>query len=188
MAEWIRVKNLGDKALNLAYNNRSTIIPPGGEGLVDREAAATHLGCWWAIPGGRRVFDAQGKVIGHEPAREDEVKRVKALYGCFPGGPAEQEWDERKPKVEIYDDGGKVSTVIDDPEGASVPITEVNEGQMRESLLRMQQQMAEMRAQLDSQEFPVQLPPADSPHNAPNKRRRPAEVRPADLQAVEGAD
>ena len=46
MADIVVVRNKGKKDLHLAYNSKATVVPVGGEALVDRECAAIYFGDW----------------------------------------------------------------------------------------------------------------------------------------------
>lgn len=184
--EFVRVKNLDDKPLRITYNSIPTVIAPGGWGFVNREAAAIHFGVWQSVVGGRPID------------RVEEYKRIRGLYGCFPGmtpDPAGPKWEDVKPKVEIYEMNSEtpVANVIDDPEGENIPVTERgDEAHLRAQMAAMQDALADMQVKLDKSELisaamtSPELPPADSPDTAPRRRRQEPKIEGArlDEQAV----
>lgn len=156
---------------------------------MDKEAACAHFGVWWSVKGGRPID------------RTDEYARIRGLYGCFQGGPANENapsWEEIKPKVEIYELSGageyrKVSSVIDDPEGEHIPITErEDEPHLRSQMAAMQEALNEMAQKLETSDAIVaahtapDLPPADSPDNAPKRRRQAPRIEGARLDEAAG--
>lgn len=180
MADLVRVRNLDSKSLRIAYNSQPTVIGAGQDGFVDREAACAHFGVWWSVKGGRPID------------RTEEYGRVRGLYGSFPGAPQDANtpsWEDVKPKVEIYElDGTKVSTVIEDPEGEAIPVTErQDEGHMRATVEKMREQLEEMQRKLDTSETIVaahtapELPAEDSPDTAPRRKRQPGKIEAARL-------
>lgn len=179
MADLVRVRNVGKKPERIAYNSQVTVINPGQDGFVDREAACAKYGVWWSVVGGRPLD------------RHQEYLRIRGLYGCFPGAPAGEgspEWEVVKPRVEIYEmDGKKVSTVVDDPQGTEIPVTERDdEAHMRVVVSEMQEQLKSMQSQLDTKDQiisagSIDLPPADAPDNAPRRMRRTPVAQPPRL-------
>lgn len=171
--DMVRVRNLGDENLRIAYDSKATVIPPGQDGFVAKEAACAHFGVWWSQPGGRPID------------RKEEARRVKGLYGCFPGSPVEGDWENSKPKVEIYEmDGTRVSTVIEDPEGVNLPVTErQDDSHLRTTVQAMQEQLEKMQSQLDqkdsiiSQGIATELPQEDTPDTAPKRTRNQPQVQ-----------
>lgn len=176
MADFVRIRNLDDKRdVKVPFNSKTTIIAPGQEGIVEREAACAQFGVWWSVSGGKPID------------RKDEVARIKGLYGCFPGAPTDEHslnWEDVKPRIEIREmDGKVVSTVIDDPEGSAIPLTERHdEDHMRSMLEKMQAEMERMQAQLDHRDVLDtlnEIPPADSPEDAPKRKRTQPEIQAA---------
>lgn len=185
MADLVRVRNLDTKSLRIAFDSKLTVIGPKQDGFVDREAACAHFGVWWSVKGGRPID------------RTEEYGRIRGLHGCFPGAPQDENspnWEDVKPKVEIYEvNGTKVSTVIDDPEGENVPITERDDDDhMRATMQQMKDQLEDMQRKLDTSQSIVaahtapSLPAEDSPETAPKRRRQAPRIEGARLDEASG--
>lgn len=179
MADLVRVRNTGALPLRISYNSQATIVQPGQDGFVDREAACAHFGVWWSVVGGRPID------------RKMEYLRIRGLYGCLPGAPGSENalsWEKVKPKVEIYELDGptKVSTVFDDPEGTEIPVNErSDDAHLRDTVAQMQEQLDEMKAQIDQKDAIIsagtasEIPAADSPESAPRRTRRTPDIQAA---------
>lgn len=169
MAEIVRVLNSGPSEVNLAYDGRPTKVGPGKEAYVEREVAVIHLGDW----------TARGK------RRQEEYRRIRGKYGCLPGATVELEagnpdsrvnadevWKKRMPRVELYDSvGERVTTVLEDPEGESLPAEgseDVDKERMIESL---RQQLGRLEQEVYATREDVTETPAEDTPDANRKRR-----------------
>lgn len=178
MADIVRVINDGLKPLRVVFDSRATIIPPGGEGIVEREAAVIHFGDWTAT-GAKRAA---------------EVRRLRGLAGSNEDGKSALEhdavWNERKPQVTLIDgDGSPIIGVLDDPEGTSmVPAMAPDPARqislLQEQLDRLQAQMAESHQPQPGRSDATE----DRPDLAVRKRGRQVTVQGAEelLRAEEG--
>lgn len=179
MAEIVRVRNLSDRELNLAYDGRPTKVKPGGEAYVEREVAVIHLGDW----------TARGE------KRREEYKRIRGKHGCLPGATVELEvgnpdsrvnadeiWEDRKPVVEIYDSvGEQLTTVLDDPEGETLSMEGSDEPSKERQIEAMRQQLARLEQDLAAQQRPETTaePPEDTPDTSRKRRGKPPKVESA---------
>ena len=182
MADYIRCKNLGSKPLRLGYNNRVTVIQPGEDGIIDRECACIHFGNWerrnyQRLSDGRWMYE-----------RREELRRLKGQAGSDDEGRSALEhddvWQARKPKVEIWDGNVKVVSVIDDPEGSSMP--EPVQSNMGEQIAWLQKQIQELQGKLLDSQTEDEMPdiPEDSPDTASRRNPRAAQIAPAERKAV----
>lgn len=189
----VRVKNVGDAPISGAYGGNGYLIPVGGDTLMETECAKKDFGDWDT----RNLSKTEEKLR----FRDRELRRVRGLYGVTPGAKipvvthdgkadlddhgvpkevlADVVWKDRMPKVEIYSmDGTRLTTVIEDPEGESLPL----DGSSDDKDLAL----AEMRAQIDKlQDAIVGMQvkavdiPVDSPETAPRPTPKKAKVHAA---------
>lgn len=162
MADVVYVVNNGDKPHEGKLNGVPYVIPTDGERhIMDREAAVKDFGDWTARNLGPRPRDRK---------RDKEYTRILGLYGLHKGamvparsenGQAVIEDDGRVkevlsdnfrskwlPKVEIFEqDGTKAITVIEDPEGKTLPL----EGAAAEDVTRVVASQDERIAALERQ-------------------------------------
>lgn len=107
--QFVRVRNVGEKPINIMWNSVSTIIKPGGEGIVNWEAACKDFGNPFAVNDPtRNVRD-----------RAYEWERICVLYGVY--GDTER-IEENFPRVECFDaEGNRIYMLFEDPEGERAP-------------------------------------------------------------------
>lgn len=173
MANICRVRNLGSKPLLGAYDSQPYRIDPGETAIIDVECAKKDFGDWEC-----RNF-GEGK--NH---RLDEYHRIRGLMGVMEGARVPSgEYDEdgrpvevpsgvlvetRLPKVEIHlADGTKVVSVLEDPEGRSLPVaSELDQTRAIES---MQEEIKKLSDALDS--VKNQQNHVEIPKDAPSSKR-----------------
>ena len=169
MADIVVCKNLGQVPLKVAYNSRVTVIPAGGQGFLDREAAIIHFGNWEARnhqrPDGTWVYD-----------RRFELQRIKGLAGSDKDGKSALEhpevWEARRPRVELFTpDNQRIVQVADDPDGDS--LVEETKPDVAAQMRWMEAQLEALRQQLDERDAadPVMIP-EDTPETAVRRRTR----------------
>ena len=120
----VRVKNLRDVALVDSYDGTTYSVDPGGYAIVPLEAAKLWFGDWDLLDKPERALKE----------RKDEFHRLHIRYGCT-DNPAM--WEEVKPLAEVTDVDGddRFTTVIEDPDGASVSQAEVTVDEHKDCLL-----------------------------------------------------
>lgn len=159
----VRIRNTSDRTWKDGYNGLTYQALPGGEAIAPFEAACLWFGHPDAIDLG------PGKTY-----RTDEYLRMRTRYGVLdvlvedpnsghnvhtmePCCPFTQEdqWKHNIPPVEVFDiDGNRIIMVIDDPEGSAVTPSSTSVAQqeiLQTQLAAMQNQMAQLQAQLDAQ-------------------------------------
>lgn len=173
MADVCRVKNLGSQPLIGAYDSQPYRIDPEETGLLDVECAKKDFGDWTLRNWG------EGKNF-----RFDEFQRIRGLKGIMEGSmvptgnrtkegtweevPSNLLLDDRMPKVEItLMDGSKVITVLEDPEGRTLPLENASQVDQAHAIESMQEQIAKLTDALDSmknQQAHVEIP-KDTPQS-----------------------
>lgn len=134
-----RLHNADTKDFTGEYEFKKYLIPAGSDAWLP----AGCVVCWLGHP------DAKTR-HNDRPVedRYDEVKRIRSLYAAHD----DDEWDERQPHVEVYDNqGSRVFTPADDPlgtfgiqEGFIIPGPEEAWAQVD----KLEAQIAALRAQL----------------------------------------
>lgn len=90
--------NTGDKTLTFTLPKQKFILQPGQRAFVPFNLIRIYFGDPRSIMSSRRMFeDSTGK--GTIPAREQEVNRLKTIYGVY--GEDEQTLTDVRPDVEI---------------------------------------------------------------------------------------
>lgn len=173
MADLVRVKNLGDRPLRVAYNSKPIVIPAGQEIPMEKEAACVHFGNW-ELRNFPELSDPELR-----DARTLEYKRIRTLYGFHElVEDSEGTFQSSVPKVEIYEmDGSKVVTVLEDPKGDTLSVSGSSVTDKDAILQAMRDQMAAMQSQMEELENrPPEVPDVDVPVDSPEtaaKRGRP---------------
>ncbi len=68
--------------------------------------------------------------------REDEVKRIRTLYGAYFD---EELWEQNKPRIEAYDgEGNRIITPVEDPKGDMVNASPITAPASQEALVHQQ--------------------------------------------------
>ena len=180
MADIVRVKNVGSADFHGAYDNRPFVIAPGSEAIIDREAACIWFGDWNA----RNLGPEQ-----RHQFRRMEVERLKGLYGAHYDDPrddprisapmyAEEKWAANAPHVEIYEtDGTKVTTVIEDPTGSTLPIENAPAADVA-AAATMQKEIERLQSAVSELQGRDVKAPTDSPERG-TRRRGPVAVEAA---------
>lgn len=183
MAEVIIVRNTGTSDLDVRFNSRSTIIKPDESGIVETDAAKLWFGDWDARNMGREE---------RHQFRTHELARLRGIYGAHfdddfrtehPSIPepllADQKWERNRPHVELFEqDGTRIISVLDDPEGKTLPLEEASHDVLARTVEDMQAQLAQMQEQLaKAQEAQDTLSvPTDSPDTSPQRKRGAVKV------------
>lgn len=181
MAQICRVKNLGSKTLVGAYNSEPYRIDPGETALLDVECAKKDFGDWEERNYG------EGRNY-----RLDEYARIRGLQGIMEGArvptgefdedgrpievPSGLLLDDRMPKVEIHlADNSKVTTVLEDPEGKTLPLDETGGPDQVRAIESMQDQIKQLQDALESvknQQNHVEVP-KDTPQSKRPQSKKP---------------
>lgn len=186
----VRVRNLGDRPINGAYGGTGYLIPVGGETLMERECAIKDYG----------DFDARNLSMTEEKLRfrDREFRRIRGIYGVSPGARipvvdsggrptldekgvpqetlADTVYMDRLPKVEIYlMDGTRVTTVIEDPEGETLPLEGASETDKDKALAEMKRQIEALTQSVVSMQEGKTQAPVDSPQTD-RPKPKPAKV------------
>lgn len=174
MAEVVHCKNIGTIPHASAFNSRPYVIKPGQSAILEREAAVKDFGDW-------SLRNESAEI--HK--RLDEYHRVQGHYGCGPDTIRDENtpvWDEVMPRVELSDESGNpIISVLDDPQGNSLPEDTTGQDGLERQLDLMRQRMAELEDMLNrGQDRPAVVVAEDSPDTAPRRRGRPPKVTGAD--------
>lgn len=163
----VRIQNDGDKDFVRKYGPRERLSIPAHQAVFVTEEVAWHfLGRWWftnADPDPRRKMRAQ------------EVNRLRTLYGAYEDDAA---WEQQRPKLSCWTpDGKRVTTVVDDPEGDTLPAgTQLTRSLSLESQVEfLSQQLVQMQGRLDrehEERLATQGPDAQ-PDASPRPSTRP---------------
>lgn len=181
MADIVQVENRADQDFKGAYNSKVFIVPAGKKTIIDREAAVIWFGDW------------NTRNIGSDPRtqyRHRELERLKGIYGAHFDDPredpripeplrAEEKWEANKPNIALFDtDGSRIVSIIEDPEGAQLPLEDAPAEDLAAAMATLQAQMAEMQSKLiaaQEAQSTNQIP-EDTPESAPRRRRGPVTV------------
>lgn len=182
----IRLVNEGDTAFVDAYNSQPFTIPPHGNLFVDWDAM-----CLWLGHPEANDFDPRNRV------RVAEYARLRCRYGVDAralqqtlDGVAFNDDDlfqQMRPKLSAYDasSGQQILTVADDPSGDSLsPSIEPSGNNMDAILARlsaMEQESANLRAQLAANQRTEQALNDAQPIPIDDSGMTPPPLQPADI-------
>lgn len=196
----VRVKNVGDQPISGAYGGNGYLIPVGGDSLMETECAKKDFGDWDS----RNLSKTEEKLR----FRDRELRRVRGLYGVTPGAKipvvthdgkadlddhgvpkevlADLVWKDRMPKVEVYSmDGTRFTTVIEDPEGETLPLDGASSDDKDLALAEMKSQLAKLQDAIDGMKAQPVAIPVDSPETAPRPTPKKAKVHAAQTVSSE---
>lgn len=138
--QFVRLVNKDKRPFDFHQSNQKRIIPPGGEIMVPWDIATSLFG------------DPAATDSTTDPSRTRAWKQSRGQFGYVLGGMTQEEWEEIRPKVEVYDveTGDRIYMVIEDPEGLLVnggtPL--VSESTIQNAAL--EQQIALMQKQVEA--------------------------------------
>lgn len=168
MADTVRVHNKGTKDLSLAHDSKLTVVPAGGDGFIERECAIIHFG----NPAVRNNPAAPHQ--DDRDARKMEYQRVLALYVSLGDGVSRDDLSVL-PSAEVYElSGEKWTTVLEDPEGKTLPVQGAPEPEKENLIASMQSQIQRLQEQIDQATSQPIAVNEDTPR--PAKMKRPAVV------------
>lgn len=141
MQQILRLKNVGTDRFSDMYGNQPYSIEPGGETLAPYEAV-----CLWLGDPESRDYDARRR------ERTDEYERLCTRLGVYHD---QHLFEAARPKLEVWTlDGGRVTTVSEDPTGSGMSINvsadSTTEAILRDQLDSMKQQMDAITTALES--------------------------------------
>lgn len=139
-----RVVNKGKTEFSATYANNRFVIKKGKTAVVPRDA----VNLWFGDPDTRDDPNDRSRYY-----RTAEFARLRIKYGVYDGVPGrqtmEEAWEERTPKVEVYDlDDNRLYTVVEDPEGlesAPAPTPSRMELNLAAQLEDMERQMTALK-------------------------------------------
>lgn len=132
----LRLVNTSDREWSDSFASQKYRVPAQSEGLAPIDAVRLWFG------------DPELRDVGDDNARDREYKRLRQRYGAGMGTD-DAEWEAQKPRMEVYTlDGERVTTVIDDPTGASLADAPIERDQyeaLRGMVANQEKELAEMR-------------------------------------------
>ena len=146
--QFVRLVNQGDSVFDFHQSNQKRILSPGAEIMVPWDLACSLFG------------DPATVDTPTDQARTRSLKQSRGLFNYEMGKMTAEEWEERRPKVEVYDveTGNRVYMVIEDPDGkyaGNVPggpdmgsLTSLNQGALEAIIAQQQKQMDAMQGML----------------------------------------
>lgn len=169
MAALVRVRNVGAlpwEGPRAKFNNQEYPIPVGEEIICDGEIACTWLG----YPAMR---DDPNKAQFH---RTEAFNRLRQTYGWSAGFDQEPDWEEMRPKLEVYTmKGERIWMILDDPEGKlAKPQEDVVRPDdiewLKAQVARQEEELDALKAQTAAREQQGDVPselPEDKPRRVP---------------------
>lgn len=173
MPQFVRLTNRDSKPFSFMLNNEKRVIAPDADTMVPWNVACSLFG----NPG---VLD-----VHPQNARAALYKKVCGFHGFQNGFMNEEDWEQIRPKIEVYDveTNERIFMVIEDPDGMNRPdfgpaaASNVNE------LASLQSQVAALTSQIAkmTQAMASQLPPtasggSNSPTATADSHDEPAHV------------
>lgn len=146
--QFVRLVNKGEQDFDFHQSNQKRILPPGAEVMVPWDLACSLFG------------DPTTVDSPTDQARARSLKQSRGLFNYEMGKMTAEEWEERRPKVEVYDveTGNRVYMVLEDPDGVhagNVPggpdmgnLTALNVGALEAIIANQQKQMDAMQSML----------------------------------------
>lgn len=161
LGDMVRLVNLEDRALRLAWNSQTFTIPANGEAFVPFDLAKLYFGDPRSLETVTRVRDERGHdmIIADRAA---EIRRLQTYWQSstikfreyIPGDRSyleEEGISDLLPHVEVYTLGGeRILMVADDPYGDTVMAatsTRAESDRMRQQLMDQSDMIAELRKQ-----------------------------------------
>jgi len=146
--QFVRLVNKGEQDFDFHQSNQKRILPSGAEIMVPWDLACSLFG------------DPATVDTPTDQARTRSLKQSRGLFNYEMGNMSTEEWEARRPKVEVYDveTGNRVYMVIEDPDGkyaGNVPggpdmgsLTNLNVGALEAVIAKQQQQLDAMQSLL----------------------------------------
>lgn len=144
----IKFVNVGDTPVKLKHAGLGPVVlQPGADAILPIEYATLNVG------------HPNARDEGKNRWREQAFNHLRTRWGFYPGLMPESDWDEMKPKIELYTlDGQRLYSVIDDPEGVKGTPAElagevpVGEAFLQAQVATMQQQIEQLTALIAQQQ------------------------------------
>lgn len=161
LGDMVRLVNLEDRPLKLAWNNQVYTLAPKGEGFVPFDLAKLYFGDPRSLETVTRIRDERG----HDMIVADRAAEVRRLQGYWqsstikfreyiPGDTSyldEEGISDLMPAVEVYTLAGeRILMVADDPYGDTVVAstsTRAEQDRVRQQLMDQSDMIAELRKQ-----------------------------------------
>ena len=159
----VRVKNVGTKDAVLRYNSIPYIVRAGDESTVPFEAMCLWLGDPRANDVPQTTSADQGGDVKYIPTRDDEITRLRQLYGMHSMGgslelvegvDAETGRTIEYPRMEVtLSSGERLYTVLEDPTGAQAngnlptPIVARHDKATNDVIDRLEREIAMLKEQ-----------------------------------------
>ena len=107
--QFVRLVNKDKRPFDFHQSNQKRILKPGAEVMVPWDVATSLFG------------DPASVDTTTDQARTRAWKQSRGQYGYVTGGMTQDEWEELRPKVEVYDveSGDRIIMVIEDPDGTN---------------------------------------------------------------------
>lgn len=148
----IKFRNVDTRPIRLKNRQHGDVtLKPGQETVLPLAYATVNLGNPYA------------QNVGRNREREEQFKDVRRRWGFYPGLMPESDWDEIKPKIELYTlDGERLYSVIEDPDGVmSQPVIESEDTStlaLKAQLVAMQKQIEQLTAVIAAQQTTASAP------------------------------
>lgn len=187
----VRVRNRTDHVIEGAFNANPYRIQPGGEVVMETEAAKKDFGDWDC----RNLSKKEQRLR----FRYNEYLRIRGQKGVLPGSkiPVLDEkgqpkfnesgvpeeilsdfvWKDRMDWVDIESlEGERYVTVLDDPEGDNLPKPDLEPDDKDLAIASLQSQIEKLNAAVVTMQEGQARAPVDSPENARTKAKQPKVV------------
>lgn len=108
---FVRLVNKDSRPFDFHENQNKRLLGPGDECMVPWDLATSLFGDPFSVD------------TATDQARTRALKQSRGLFGYELGNMTEEEWDAKRPKIEVYDveTGERVYMVLDDPLGHRPP-------------------------------------------------------------------
>lgn len=161
----VRIRNVGESRWQDKFNSQRFVVDPGKEVVVPYPAVKL----WFGDP------TAKDDSNGHRLRRREEFHRLLVKHGMTSA--TIEEWEEKRPKIEVYDfDGNRVITVADDPTGRGVTesVTTVEQAELLQQkidqMTRQLRQLEVQRSTLGPEDALEEDISEDTPSRVPTSR------------------
>jgi hypothetical protein len=105
--QFVRLVNKDKRPFDFHQSNQKRVLKPGAEVMVPWDVATSLFG------------DPASVDTTTDQARTRALKQSRGQYGYVLGGMTTEEWEDLRPKVEVYDveSGDRIYMVLEDPDG-----------------------------------------------------------------------
>jgi hypothetical protein len=105
--QFVRLVNKDSRPFDFHQNQVKRILGPGDEAMVPWDIATSLFGDPYAVD------------TTNDQSRTRALKQSRGQFGYQLGGMTEEEWQEIRPKIEVYDveSGERIYMVLEDPQG-----------------------------------------------------------------------